>query len=169
MIHWKTVLASAKQKSKAACVFISPDAGKTIKTKMIAHFEMQHRDIMRLQLLQEQNQTKCFFPSFFHKWLLVLFTHTKKKKKRPSFSINEAGNWVRGPAGYGLTMMAWGPNLTLSRLHGGISHSRPRPPLPPPPPLTPLLPNHLLPLPLLPPAHPSIPHPKVSCFSADRY
>ena len=62
-------------------------------------------------------------------------------KRRPSFSINEAGNWVRGPAGYGLTMMAWGPNLTLSLrcgLHGGISHSRPRPAIlpgsPPPPP-----------------------------------
>lgn len=30
---------------------------------------------MRLQLLQKQNQTKCLF---FHKWLLVLFTPTKK-------------------------------------------------------------------------------------------
>lgn len=62
---------------------------------------------------------------FSPKWLLVLFTRTKK---RPSFSINEAGNWVWGPAGYGLTMMAWGPNLTPSlccSLHGGISHSRP--------------------------------------------
>lgn len=136
MIHWKTVLASAQQ--SGVCIYLSR-RWETIKTKMIAHFEMQHRGIMRLQLLQEQNQTKCFFS---HKWLLVLFTHTKKK--RPSFSINEAGNWVQGPAGYGLTMMAWGPNLTLSlhcSLHGGISHSRPRPappppPLPPPPPPT---------------------------------
>lgn len=157
MIHWKTVLASAQQSS--VCIYLSR-RWETIKTKMIAHFEMQHRDIMRLQLLQEQNQTKCFF----HKWLLVLFTHTKK---RPSFSINEAGNWVRGPAGYGLTMMASGPNLTLSLrcgLYGGIFHSRPRPA--PPSPRTP----SLLPLPhLLPPTHPSVPHPKVSCFSADRY
>lgn len=146
MIHWKTVLASAQQ--SGVCIYLSR-RWETIKTKMIAHFEMQHRDIMRLQLLQEQNQTKCFC-FFFHKWLLVLFTRTKKG---PSFSINEAGNWVRGPAGYGLTMMAWGPNLTLSLCCGAAwknfslkaSASAP------------------------PPTHPSIPHTKVSCFSVDRY
>lgn len=107
MIHWKTVLASAQQ--SGVCIYLSR-RWETIKTKMIAHFEMQHRDIMRLQLLQEQTRQNVFF-FLFHKWLLVLFTRTKKG---PSFSINEAGNWVRGPAGYGLTTMAWGPNLTLS-------------------------------------------------------
>lgn len=96
------------------------------------------------------NQTKCFF-FLFHKWLLVLFTRTKKG---PSFSINEAGNWVRGPAGYGLTTMAWGPNLTLSLCCGTAWKNFS---LKPPPRY------------LLLPTHPSIPHPKVSCFSADRY
>lgn len=106
MIQWKTVLASAQQSS--VCIYLSR-RWETIKTKMIAHFEMQHRDIMRLQLLQEQNQTKwCFF--FINGSLFYSLT----PKKRPSFSINEAGNWVRGPAGYGLTTTARGPNLALS-------------------------------------------------------
>lgn len=45
-------------------------------------FEMQHRGVMRLQLLEEQNQTKCLF---FHKCLLVLF------KKGHRFQLMKQG------------------------------------------------------------------------------
>lgn len=54
-------------------------------------FEMQHRGIMRLQRLQEQNQTKCFIatpPS--SKCLRVLFTH-KKEKKGHRFQLMKQG------------------------------------------------------------------------------
>lgn len=119
MIQWKTVLALAQQSS--VCIYLSRRC-ETIKTKMIVRFEMQHSGIMRLQLLQEQNQTKCFF-------LLngsLFYSHTPKKGHR--FQLMKQGIESEVRAGYGLTMMAWGPNLTQSlccSLHGGISHSRP--------------------------------------------
>ena len=81
-------ISAAKQSGD--CIYLSR-RWETIRTKMIAHFEMQHRGIMRLQLLQEQNQTKCFF--FINGSLFYSLTPQKKKKKKgPSFSINEAGN-----------------------------------------------------------------------------
>lgn len=78
-------ISAAKQ--SGVCIYLSR-RWETIKTKMIAHFEMQHRGIMRLQLLQEQNQTKCFF---FHKWLLVLFTHIPPQKKGHRFQLMKQG------------------------------------------------------------------------------
>lgn len=127
MIHRKTVLASVQQ--SGVCIYLSR-RWETIKTKMIAHFEMQQQ---RHNEIAATSGTKPDKMSFFINGSLFY----SLPQKKPSFSINEGGNWVQGPAGYGLSMMAWGPNLTLS-LHGGISHSRPLNQAPPPQPSPPL-------------------------------
>lgn len=87
---------------------------ETIKTKMIAGFwkAVEHNETAATSGTKPVRTLDSFFffdNSFYH----PPTKKKKEKKERPSFSINEAGNWVWGPAGSGLTTMAWGPNPNL--------------------------------------------------------